>query len=191
MQSRIQKEFNEHIATSKLTLEKISGSLEKASLMCINCLHEGGKIILFGNGGSAADAQHIAAELVGRYKNERKALSAISLSTDTSTLTSIGNDYGYDVVFERQVNALANINDVIIGISTGGKSINVIKGIVAAKKIGCKTIGFSGRDGGEFNSICNLNIIVPASETARIQEMHILIGHIICQLIDLEFTSTT
>lgn len=189
MQPRIQEEFNEHIDISKATLEKNCVALEKAALMCINCLNEGGKIVLFGNGGSAADAQHIAAELVGRYKNERKALSAISLSTDTSALTSIGNDYGYDVVFERQVEALVKVNDVIIGISTGGKSINVIKGIVAAKKIGCKTIGFSGRDGGEFNSICNLNIIVPASETARIQEMHILIGHTICQLIDLEFTS--
>ena len=189
MQSRIQKEFNDHIATSKATLENISGTLENAAIMCINCLNEGGKIVLFGNGGSAADAQHISAELVGRYKNERKALSAIALTTDTSALTSIGNDYGYDVVFERQVEALANINDVIIGISTGGTSINVINGITAAKKIGCKTIGFSGRDGGEFNKICSLNIIVPASETARIQEMHILIGHTICQLIDLEFTS--
>ena len=189
MHSRIRKEFNDHIATSKVTLEKISEALENAALMCIGCLNEGGKIILFGNGGSAADAQHIAAELVGRYKNERKALSAISLSTDTSILTSIGNDYGYDAVFERQVETLAKKNDVIIGISTGGTSVNVIKGINAAQKIGCKTIGFSGRDGGEFNQICSLNLIVPADETARIQEMHILIGHVICQLIDLEFTS--
>jgi D-sedoheptulose 7-phosphate isomerase len=189
MQSIIQKEFNDHILTSKVTLEKISDVLEKAALLCIDSLNEGGKIILFGNGGSAADAQHIAAELVGRYKSERKALSAISLSTDTSTLTSIGNDYGYDAVFERQVEALAEANDVIIGISTGGTSINVIKGINAAKNIGCKTIGFSGRDGGEFNKICGLNIVVPANETARIQEMHILIGHTICQLIDLAFTS--
>ena len=189
MHSRIQEEFNDHIATSKVTLEKISEALENAALMCIGCLNEGGKIILFGNGGSAADAQHIAAELVGRYKNERKALSAISLSTDTSILTSIGNDYGYDAVFERQVETLAKKNDVIIGISTGGTSVNVIKGINAAKKIGCKTIGFSGRDGGEFNQICSLNLIVPADETARIQEMHILIGHVICHLIDLEFTS--
>ena len=188
MQSRIQQEFNDHIATSKATLDNISEALENAAIMCINCLNQGGKIVLFGNGGSAADAQHIAAELVGRYKNERKALSAISLTTDTSALTSIGNDYGYDFVFERQVEALANTNDVIIGISTGGTSINVINGITAAKKIGCKTIGFSGRDGGEFNKICSLNTIVPASETARIQEMHIVIGHTICHLIDLEFS---
>jgi D-sedoheptulose 7-phosphate isomerase len=190
MKSRIQKEFNDHMATSKVTLENISDAIENAALMCINCLNEGGKIILFGNGGSAADAQHIAAELVGRYKNDRKALSAISLSTDTSTLTSIGNDFGYDAIFERQVAALTKANDVIIGISTGGTSINVIKGITAANNIGCKTIGFSGRDGGEFNNICSLNIVVPSNETARIQEMHILIGHIICQLIDLAFTSS-
>ena len=190
MQSRIQKEFNDHIATTKFTLESINEDIEKATLMCINSLNNGGKIILFGNGGSAADAQHIAAELVGRYKNERRALAAISLSTDTSILTSIGNDYGYDIVFERQIEALANKNDVIIGISTGGKSINVINGITAANKIGCKTIGLSGRDGGDFNKKCNINIVVPATETARIQEMHILIGHTICQLIDFEFNSS-
>jgi len=190
MQSRIQKEFNNHISISKLTLEKASDAIEKAALMCIDCLNKGGKIILFGNGGSAADAQHIAAELVGRYKNERKALSAISLSTDTSILTSIGNDFGYDAVFQRQVQAIAKPNDVIIGISTGGTSDNVIRGLTAAKNIGCDTIGFSGRDGGKFNQICTLNVIVPANETARIQEMHILIGHTICQLIDLEFTSS-
>jgi D-sedoheptulose 7-phosphate isomerase len=188
MKSIIQKEFNDHIDISKFTLTKISGSLENAAIMCINCLNKGGKIVLFGNGGSAADAQHIAAELIGRYKNERQALSAIALTTDTSTLTSIGNDYGYDIIFKRQVEALVNINDVIIGISTGGTSPNVINGISAAKKIGCKTIGFSGKDGGKFNEICNINIIIPANETARIQEMHILIGHILCQLIDIEFT---
>ena len=188
MQTIIQKEFNNHIESAKLTLDNISGDIENAAKMCIECLNNGGKIVLFGNGGSAADAQHIAAELVGRYKNERKALSAIALTTDTSAITCIGNDYGYDLIFERQVEALANLNDLIIGISTGGTSLNAINGITAANKIGCQTIGFSGKDGGEFNKICNLNIIVPAMETARIQEMHILIGHIICQLIDLEFT---
>ena len=189
MKNIIINEFNEHIKTVNSSINTLSDSIEKAAKLCIDSLNSDGKILLFGNGGSAADAQHIAAEFVGRYKTERKALSAIALTTDTSALTAIGNDYGYDVVFERQVEALANINDVIIGISTGGTSINVIKGITAAKKIGCKTIGLSGRDGGEFNNICSLNIIVPASETARIQEMHILIGHTICQLIDLEFTS--
>jgi D-sedoheptulose 7-phosphate isomerase len=188
MQSKIQKEFTSHIATSKATLAEISEDLAKAAQTCIDCLKKDGKIVLFGNGGSAADAQHIAAELIGRYRNERQALSAIALTTDTSTITSIGNDYGYDFIFKRQVEALANKNDVIIGISTGGTSPNVINGISAAKKIGCKTIGFSGKDGGKFNEICNFNIIVPAYETARIQEMHILIGHTLCQLIDIEFT---
>ena len=188
MQSIIHKEFNNHIASANSTLTSISDNLENAAQICINCLRSGGKIILFGNGGSASDAQHIAAELVGRYKNEREALSAIALTTDTSAITSIGNDYGYDIIFERQIEALANLNDVIIAISTGGKSLNVINGIKIANKIGCKTIGFSGKGGGEFNNICNLNLVVPSMETARIQEMHILIGHIICQLIDIEFT---
>ena len=188
MQSIIQKEFNDHIITSKSTLDLLSQNLEKAANICIKSLNNGGKILLFGNGGSAADAQHIAAELVGRYKNERKALAAIALTTDTSVITSIGNDYSYDVIFERQVQALAHSNDVIIGISTGGTSPNVINGINAANNIGCKTIGLSGKDGGKLNRICSLNLIVPASETARIQEMHILIGHIFCHLIDIKFT---
>jgi len=188
MKSTIKSEFNHHLVTTKATMESISGPLEEAAIICINCLKNGGKILLFGNGGSAADAQHIAAELVGRYKNERKGLSAIALTTDTSAITCIGNDYGYDIVFERQVEALANKNDIVIGISTGGTSINVIKALLAAKKIGCKVVGLSGRNGGDFNKICDTNIIVPASDTARIQEMHILIGHTICQLIDQEFT---
>jgi len=188
MQSIIKNEFNQHLLTAKATMESISEPLEEAAKICIDCLKNKGKILLFGNGGSAADAQHIAAELVGRYKNERKGLSAIALTTDTSALTCIGNDYGYDIVFERQVEALAYKNDVVIGISTGGTSINVIKALVVAKKIGCKVIGLSGRDGGEFNKICDANIIVQSEDTARIQEMHILIGHTICQLIDLEFT---
>ena len=189
MQSIIHKEFNNHIATSNLTLKSVTQTVEDTAKCCINSLNKGGKIILFGNGGSAADAQHISAELVGRYKNERKALASIALTTDTSALTCIGNDYGYDVVFKRQIEALGSPNDTVIGISTGGTSQNVINGIKAAKTIGCKTIGLSGKGGGEFNQICDYNIVIPATETARIQEMHILIGHIICQLIDNEFVS--
>ena len=112
-----------------------------------------------------------------------------NLTTDTSALTCIGNDYGYEAIFERQIEALGNKNDTVIGISTGGTSLNVINGIIAAKNIGCKTIGFSGKGGGTFNEICELNIVIPSNVTARIQEMHILIGHIICQLIDNEFAS--
>ncbi|MBT4668761.1 MAG: D-sedoheptulose 7-phosphate isomerase, partial [Candidatus Ruthia sp.] len=147
----------------------------------------GGKILIFGNGGSAADAQHIAAELVGRYKVERKGLPAIALTTDTSALTSIGNDYGYNHVFDRQVEALANKGDIVIGISTGGSSGNVISGLRTAKEFGCKLIGFSGRGGGEMNTLCDVNLVVPAQDTPRIQEMHIVIGHTICHLIDEEF----
>jgi len=187
MQSIIEFDFNEHLKTAQATLEYIAGPLEIAANLCIDSLQNGGKILIFGNGGSAADAQHIAAELVGRYKVERKGLPAIALTTDTSALTSIGNDYGYNHVFDRQVEALANEGDVAIGISTGGSSGNVISALKLAKEMGCKTIGFSGRDGGEMNALCNVNLVVPAEDTPRIQEMHIIIGHTICHLIDLEF----
>ena len=170
-------------------MESIGDSLEIAAKLCIESLESGGKILIFGNGGSAADAQHIAAELVGRYKAERKGLAAIALTTDTSALTSIGNDYGYDRVFDRQVEALANEGDVALGISTGGSSVNVINGLQTAKKLGCKLIGFSGRDGGEMNTLCNINLVVPAEDTPRIQEMHIVIGHTICHLVDQAFSN--
>ena len=187
MQSTIEFEFREHLKTAQATLKYIADPLEIAANLCINSLQNGGKILIFGNGGSAADAQHIAAELVGRYKVERKGLSAIALTTDTSALTSIGNDYGYNHVFDRQVEALANKGDVAIGISTGGSSDNVISALRLAKKMGCKTIGFSGRDGGEMNALCDVNLVVPAEDTPRIQEMHIVIGHTVCHLIDLAF----
>ena len=187
MQSTIEFEFSEHLKTAQATLEYISDPLEIAAKLCIDSLQSGGKILIFGNGGSAADAQHIAAELVGRYKVERKGLPAIALTTDTSALTSIGNDYGYNYVFDRQVEALANKGDVAIGISTGGSSGNVINGLKTAKELGCKLIGFSGRDGGEMNNLCDVNLVVPAEDTPRIQEMHIVIGHTVCHLIDLAF----
>ena len=188
MQSIIKFEFEEHLKTSQATFESIGHSVEVAAKLCLDCLKNGNKILLFGNGGSAADAQHIAAELVGRYKTERKGLAAIALTTDTSALTAIGNDYGYDCVFDRQVEALANTGDVAIGISTGGSSANVASALKLAKDLDCKTIGFSGRGGGEMNELCDINIVVPAQDTARIQEMHIVIGHIICHLIDLAFS---
>jgi len=184
MRSIIEFEFSEHLKTSQVTLEYIAGPLEIAANLCIESLQNGGKILIFGNGGSAADAQHIAAEMVGRYKVERKGLAAIALTTDSSALTSIGNDYGYERVFDRQVEALANEGDVIIGISTGGSSANVISALKLANDLGCKTIGLSGRDGGEMNTVCDINLVVPAEDTPRIQEMHILIGHIICLAIE-------
>tara|TARA_B110000008_G_C16907280_1_gene539170 strand:+ start:546 stop:1112 length:567 start_codon:yes stop_codon:yes gene_type:complete len=188
MQKIINKEFDSHLIAAKATAENIPENIEEAAKVCIECLKNDGKILLFGNGGSAGDAQHIAAELVGRYKNERKALSAIALTTDTSALTCIGNDYGYEKVFSRQVEALALKGDVVIGISTGGTSINVLNALKTANRIGCISIGLSGRSGGQFNSLCDINLIAQSDETARIQEIHILIGHIICELIDLEYS---
>ena len=190
MQSIIKHEFNEHLKTSKVTMESIGKLIEVAAEICIDSLKNGGKILIFGNGGSAADAQHIAAEIVGRYKIERKGLPAIALTTDTSALTAIGNDFGYLHVFDRQVEALANKGDVLIGISTGGTSANVVSALKIAKKLGCQSIGFSGRDGGEFNSVCDVNLKAIAEDTPRIQEMHILFGHIICHLIDQAFNNS-
>ena len=139
------------------------------------------------NSGNALDAQHIAAELVGRYKVNRKGLSALALTTDSSALTAIGNDFGYKSLFDRQVEALANKGDVLIGISTSGKSINVINALKLGSQLQCKTIGFSGNDGGQMNKICDVNLVIPSKDTPRIQEMHIVLGHTICHLIDLEF----
>ena len=186
MQSIIKHEFSEHIKASQNTLDSIADQIETASKICINSLKNGGKILIMGNGGSAADAQHIAAELVGRYKTERKGLPAIALTTDTSAITSIANDYGFLHVFDRQVEALAHKDDVVIGISTGGTSPNVVNALTAANKLDCKTIGLSGKDGGDFNSLCDVNLVVNSDDTPRIQEMHILIGHTICHLIEQE-----
>ena len=190
MQSIIKQELNEHLTTLDATMKSIGSLLEVAANICIDSLKQGGKILIFGNGGSAADAQHIAAELVGRYKLERKGLSAIALSTDTSSLTAIANDYGYEHVFDRQIEALANPEDVAIGISTSGNSSNVVNALQSAKKIGCKSIGLSGKSGGDMNKLCDVNLVIPANDTARIQEMHILVGHIICHLIELEFINS-
>ena len=186
MKDIIENEFNEYIKVAN-SIHCMTDAVAISAQLCIDCLKNGGKILLFGNGGSAADAQHIAAELVGRYKTNRKGLPAIALTTDSSALTSIGNDFGYEHIFDRQVEALANKGDVAIGISTSGKSINVINALKVASKLNCNTIGFSGHDGGEMNKICNINLSVPSEDTPRIQEMHILIGHIICHLIDQEF----
>ena len=188
MKDIIQNEFNEHIKTSNL-MHNLTDSVANAAQICVDCLKNGGKILIFGNGGSASDAQHIAAELVGRYKVNRKALAAIAITTDTSIITAIGNDYGYEHVFNRQVEALANIGDVLIGISTSGNSNNVISAIKLATHLKCKAIGLSGHDGGNMNSICDINLVVPSEDTPRIQEMHILIGHTMCHLIDQEFKS--
>lgn len=183
----INHELEAHQKTINAVVNSMEEVLEEASLLLVNTLKNGNKILLCGNGGSAADAQHIAAELTGRYKSERKGLPAIALTTDTSALTAISNDYGYDKVFDRQVEALANEGDLLIGISTSGNSSNVISALQTAKEMGCRTLGFSGREGGEMNAICTLNLIVPSDDTPRIQEMHILFGHILCQIVDDAF----
>ncbi|MBT4952415.1 MAG: D-sedoheptulose 7-phosphate isomerase [Pelagibacteraceae bacterium] len=186
MKTTIEKEIAEHLKVAE-TMLSLTNKVEIAAQLCIDTLQEGGKLLIFGNGGSAADAQHIAAELVGRYKVNRKGLSALALTTDSSALTAIGNDFGYKSLFDRQVEALANKGDVLIGISTSGKSINVINALKLGSQLQCKTIGFSGNDGGQMNKICDVNLVIPSKDTPRIQEMHIVLGHTICHLIDLEF----
>ena len=148
------------------------------------CLERGGKILWMGNGGSAADCQHLAAELVGRFRKEREAMASIALTTDTSILTAVGNDYGYDEVFRRQVLALCAPGDVVIGLSTSGNSPNVLRGLEAARAKGGILVGFTGESGGKMKDICDISLRVPSSNTARIQEMHITVGHILCEIIE-------
>jgi D-sedoheptulose 7-phosphate isomerase len=180
----IQNTLDEHKAALEAVEKNLTTDIEEACKLVTNTIQSGKKVILFGNGGSAADAQHIAAEFTGRFVKERKGLPAIALTTDTSALTAIGNDYGFDQIFERQVEALANEGDLLIGISTSGNSSNVINAFKRGKEIGCASLGFSGKDGGKMNNACDLNLTVPASITARVQEMHILIGHILCSAVD-------
>ena len=170
-------------------MEGLSNSIESIARLAIEAIESKGKIIFFGNGGSAADAQHIAAELVGRYKTKRRGLPAVSLTTDTSIITAISNDFGYETIFKRQLEAIMNTNDLVIGISTSGNSLNVVNALTYSKEKGVKTIGLSGGFGGKMNDICDLNLIIPSDDTPRIQEMHILIGHTLCHLIDLHFSN--
>ena len=158
--------------------------IEKIALEIVECFKRGNKVILMGNGGSASDALHIAAEFVGRFEMERPTLPAIALTGNTSAITAIGNDYSYDEVFEKQVAALVNEGDVVWGISTSGNSENVIKGLKRALREEAVTIGFAGRDGGKMVGLCDHLLIVKHKRTARIQELHILAAHIICGLVD-------
>jgi D-sedoheptulose 7-phosphate isomerase len=183
----ITKEFEAHKQTIESVIGSMESQLEKAAYILVKVLKSGNKILLCGNGGSAADAQHIAAELTGRYKAERRGLPAIALTTDTSALTAISNDYGYAKVFDRQVEALANKGDLLIGISTSGNSENIISALKTAKERECLTLGFSGHNGGKMNDICDINLVIPSDDTPRIQEMHILFGHILCQIVDDAF----
>lgn len=181
------EELLEHQQTLQKVIDTLQNDINAACETVLSVLKDGKKVILAGNGGSAGDAQHIAAELTGRYVKERISLPGIALTVDTSALTAIGNDYGYDRVFARQLEGLGQPGDVFIGISTSGNSESILQAFAIARQKGLKTLGLSGRDGGKMNGACDLNIIVPSEVTARIQEMHILIGHIICKAIDNAF----
>jgi D-sedoheptulose 7-phosphate isomerase len=178
------EELYDHQNIIKKVIDLLTADIEAGCKLFTDTVKGGNKILLAGNGGSAGDAQHIAAELSGRFVKDRKALPGIALTTDTSALTAISNDHGYEYVFSRQVEAFAAPGDLFVGISTSGNSPNVIKALEVAKQLGCKTLGLSGRDGGKMTEFCDLNIIIPSDVTARIQEMHILIGHIFCTAVD-------
>ena len=182
--------FLDSIETKRAFLEMYKDRIVEVGLIMAQALLDGNKILFFGNGGSAADSQHLAAEIVGRYKKERKGLPSIALTTDTSILTAVGNDYGFDVIFERQIEALCTPGDVAIGISTSGNSPNVIKGLMKAQDLGATTIAFSGKQGGKVVDIAHYSFVVPSYDTARIQECHITLGHTLCEIIDERLSET-
>ena len=163
---------------------ELSPLIAEMVTMLLKTFRSGGKLLVMGNGGSAADAQHFVAEIVGRFKMERRGLPAIALSTDTSILTAIGNDYGFDKIFRRQVEALAVPGDLVVGISTSGNSPNVLQALELARETGCSTIGLLGKDGGSIKGLCDLALIVPTDDTPRVQEGHITIIHIVCDLLE-------
>ncbi len=188
MIEQIKKQISESIQTKQELLQnhELLLNIQKVAELSIKIYADSGKMLLAGNGGSAADAQHIAAELVGRYAFDRASLSAIALTTDTSALTAIGNDYGYDQIFSRQLEGLGSSGDIFIGISTSGNSRNIINAFKSAKQKKITTVALTGRDGGEMAKISDISIVVPSSQTPRIQEAHILIGHILCDIIERE-----
>lgn len=183
--SIIEERFQDHAVVLEATKQLIP-DIEQAGSLIGKAISEGHKILFCGNGGSAADSQHLAAEFVGRFQKERCALPAIALTVDTSILTAVANDYGYGIVFQRQVEALGQPGDVFVGISTSGNSANVLAAIGAAKRRDMKVIGMTGVGGGKMKNICDVCLAVPAKVTARTQEMHIMIGHILCELAEKE-----
>ena len=184
-QAAIRELFAASVRAKETFLAEQAADLERAIDLVADAFASGHKVLLFGNGGSAADAQHIAAEWTGRFIRERRPMAAIALTTDTSALTAIGNDYGYDEVFARQVRALGARDDVVIANSTSGKSPNVLRAVDAARALGMRVIGLTGGDGGTLASVVDVSLRVSASTLSpRIQETHILIGHVICELVD-------
>lgn len=184
MRAGIEQGIKDSIATKQAVLSQLVPLIENTGKVLIDALKKGNKLLICGNGGSAADAQHFAAELIGRYEKERRSLPAIALTTDSSNLTAIGNDYGYEDVFARQVAGLGNKGDVLVAITTSGKSPNVLKAIDVARQKGISVIGLTGKDGGLMNDLPITNIIIPSQSTSRIQESHILIIHLWCKLVE-------
>ena len=183
----MKKLINKHILEHQVTLNSVANldeSIIKVANLLIECLEHGGTIFWCGNGGSASDSQHLAGELVGRFVGDRKPLKSIALTADSAVMTCIVNDYGYKHIFSRQIEALGNEGDILIGISTSGNSENVMHTFEVAKQRGILTIGLLGKGGGKSSELVNHSIIVPSKSTARVQEMHILIGHILCDLIE-------
>ena len=184
---RIKEHFEESLSVKKLSMERLTLDLAQATQVMVDSLKLGGKILACGNGGSAGDAQHFAAELVGRFERERMELGAIALTTDSSILTAIGNDYGFDEIFSKQVRAIGKKEDILLGISTSGNSPNVILAIKAAKKMGMRVVAFTGRGGGKIKDLLepeDVHLCVPSERTARIQETHLLLIHCLCDGID-------
>jgi D-sedoheptulose 7-phosphate isomerase len=180
----LQQELHEHRCAFEATVRTLTGPFIEALQILEHGVRSGGKLLLFGNGGSAADAQHLAAELIVRYKADRAPISAIALTTDSSTLTACGNDMGFDALFERQIEGLGRKGDVAVGISTSGNSANILRGLSQARAMGLQTVGLTGGTGGHMRSVCDVVIVVPSSVTARIQEMHITIGHVLCKALE-------
>ena len=181
----VQNHLEDHLQTAAKLREQIP-LIEQMAARVLKCLDAGGKVLLFGNGGSAADAQHIATEFVVRYRQNRRALAAIALTTDTSIITADSNDFGFETVFARQIEALGNKGDVVFGFSTSGTSPNVIAGLDAAKAKGCVTFAFTGAKTSPCSELAELTFHAPSTVTARIQECHMLVAHIICELVELE-----
>lgn len=186
IQSFFEHEFKEHTEVTHRTCRALSDAFPRLVRVCVNSIQNGGKILFFGNGGSAADAQHLATELTVRYKANRRALAAMALTTDTSALTAIGNDLGFDRLFSRQIEAIGKPGDVAMGITTSGKSPNVIQAFETARELGLERAAFSGKGGGDLAGLADPLLIVPSNATARIQEMHILLGQMLCGAIEIE-----
>ncbi len=184
MRSVIEKCIAGHQEAIELVKSSLLADIAAAASLCAVALQKGNKLLICGNGGSAADSQHLAAEFVGRFQLERKGLPAIALTTDTSILTAVGNDYGFEQIFARQVDALGCAGDVLLALSTSGNSKNVLQAIQAASALEIKVIGFTGGDGGKIKPLCDVCLNVGVPVTARVQEAHILMGHILCELLD-------